>query len=305
MPLVHLSYSAPDSCPPEAQLVAAVESRGGHFDGPEAPARVRDVTVSIERDADGFRGALRVETSDGASTPREVHAADCAKVVEGLAVVAAIALRAPPPDPPPTRLTGSTFRREEAVNVTEGTLHFDRARTYEISAGAELGPLPVLMPRYGFSSSVAHFVTPPEQSSFLVGPIIDVHWSVLGPTTYQADAFTVRAWGLEAGVSACSAITYDTGGFTLRTCGEFGVGLMSLSTRSAGVAAQTKEMGFGTAGLAIDASYNIGSHFFLGLNAGGRMQLGRVTAERTDGSQIFESSLFGGYAQAGVGLHFP
>jgi hypothetical protein len=48
----------------------------------------------------------------------------------------------------------------------------------------------------------------------------------------------------------------------------------------------------------------LSSRFHAGLRLGGRMQAGNVAAERADGSQLFESPLFGVSATAGLGMHF-
>jgi hypothetical protein len=302
---VHLTYSAPDGCPSQADLVTAVESRGGHFSQEGAPIHVQSLLVTIEKNADGFSGSLRIQSSEGTSAPREVHEADCAKVVEGLAVVGAMALREPPPSPAPTRLQGSTFPRPDAVPVAGGTLHFDRAYTYSAAAGVALGPLPGTFPRYDFAISVANFVTPPEQKSYLVGPIIQVRWNILGPGTFRVDDFTTRAWGLSGGVSSCSALTYDTGGLVMLACGEFGVGAVHTDTSRPGESSRHKDSGYGTAGLAFDTQYNFGSHLQLGLRVGGQVQLGNIAPERSDHTLLFETPLFGAYAVAGLGFHFP
>jgi hypothetical protein len=213
------------------------------------------------------------------------------------------------PKPEPTtkpRLQGSTFRREEKVEVGAGTLRFDRAYSYTLAAGAEFGLIPSLvLPRYEFTASVANFVTTPAGSSHIVGPVLQVGWSFLGPGTYANGEFSTHVYGLQAGVKPCSAISYDSQGMVLLICSEFSVGAMALETKDAdGKVVQSKEAGFGTAGLGLDAQYNLSSLLHVGLRLGGRMQFGGISAERPDHSEIFKAPLFGGYAVAGLGLHF-
>jgi hypothetical protein len=46
-----LSYRAPAACPPEAEFVAAVEARGGHFDRLRSAEASRSLEISIEKGA--------------------------------------------------------------------------------------------------------------------------------------------------------------------------------------------------------------------------------------------------------------
>src|SRR5687768_16141608 len=89
---VQLGYRAPEECPSQTGFVAAVASRGGRFDTAEASSRLRSVDISIQKGAQGLEGSLRLEDSAGASTVRQVHAGQCSEVVNGLAIVTAIAL---------------------------------------------------------------------------------------------------------------------------------------------------------------------------------------------------------------------
>ena len=96
---------------------------------------------------------------------REVHGTSCQEVVAALAVVSALALRgegepepaaravsprapprAPPQAPPAkaaeTRLQTMVGYRAREVPVSAGTLTFDRARAFNLYAGAQLGLLP-------------------------------------------------------------------------------------------------------------------------------------------------------------------
>lgn len=93
---VALTYEVPPGCPPETEFVSSVETRGGKFEGAVAAAHARSLEVKIRPGRQGFEGSLRVEDAAGASALREVHAAECSEVVNGLALVAAIALGGEP-----------------------------------------------------------------------------------------------------------------------------------------------------------------------------------------------------------------
>jgi hypothetical protein len=312
-----------------------VAARGGQFDA-AADARVRGIDITIRKTTQGFTASLRIDPADSASALREVHAAECGEVANGLAVVAAIALGArpteAPPDtavstPPPAkhdastaiapsvptpaetptpRLRGSTFTLPKTIEVAPGTLRFDRAVSYTLGAGIATGILPPqVLPRYDFTISNASFVTPPSGSSYLVGPVLQVRWSWLGPGIHHSSDFSTRALGMLAGVSSCSAITYDSEGMVLLVCGEFGVGWMRFRTESADRSFdQSKDVFLGTAGIAVDGQYNLGSHFHVGLRLGSDAQFGSLSAERPDGTEIFKSSVASVYAVGGVGFHF-
>jgi hypothetical protein len=335
---VALHFEAPAACPGESEFVAAVRERGGNFDGPEAEARAGRLDVKLTATADTFTGTLRVESRAGTSDVREVRDAACAEVVRGLAVVAAIALGAdatnehePPatttaaaPEAPasdvrqpkkpapaaerPRRLRGGTFPLVDRVEVPAGTLHFDLERAYSLMAGAEFGMFPgFVMPRFDFAGSLANFVTTPAGESHLMLPLTQLRGSLsIGGVRRFAD-YETRAVAFRIGVDICSLASYDSEGWVLMLCADVGGGYASLRTRSLPgrpAYSQKKEGGFAYAGLAFDMRYNFGSVLHAQLRVGATGQFGSVSAERQDGSRLFETNWFGGYAIAGLGIHF-
>ena len=58
------------------------------------------------------------------------------------------------------------------------------------------------------------------------------------------------------------------------------------------------------AGLGFEGRYNLGSLFHVALKLGADGLVNSVSAERSDGSQIFQSSGIVGYGMLGLGLHF-
>lgn len=333
---VALSYQAPAGCASETEFTQAVAARGGQLTGEQAAAHAKRLEVTVRAVDAGFVGSLRVETRDGPSSEREVRAADCREVVEGLSVVAALALGgdgansatgagttvpavavatpAPTPAAPPKaeteekpRLRGSAFQQPpERVDVDAGSLRFDRARTYTLTAGAAFGVVPnLVLPRYDLSFSVANFVTPPNQPSYLVGTVFGVDWTWLGPATRRDGDLSTQVYGMKAGVHACAPLTYDEQGLTLLFCSGFGAGFIWLDTKSSdGTYAKGEDAGFGYAGINFDTSYSFSKLFHVNLRAGGEMQAGSLTASRPDGSELFQHSYFSGFVAAGLGLHF-
>lgn len=332
-----LSYSAPEGCPAESAFLSAVEARGAAL---ERAAEPRLLNVRIERAPGGFSGSLQVGTGRDASGARRVHAATCIEVSDALAVVAAIALGGgsetrvaaaePVPASPATPVTLSaatqpavailppsidpvlppprlqTILGKDEVDVTAGPLSFGYIGRYTLSAGAAFGVIPQLtLPRVDFSMSRAPLVTTPGDQSFLLGSAFRVRWSFLGPAVHHAPGFDTRVIAIKAGLGACTPFKYDPNALVIELCSEIAAGAMGLETRAAdGTKTQSKTVGIGNASLELHSQYNFGSALYVDLNLGGEMWLSKVSAERPDGSRLFQSSTFNAYALAGLGLRF-
>jgi hypothetical protein len=338
-----LAYQVPAGCPAQAEFVAAVEARGAHFQGAEAVARARALNVRIEPTATGFVGSLEVTRPDGTASSREIHDPTCGDVVTGLAVIAAIALggraeagpseaadeapttaaaehqsgasssavTTPEEDPAAApvsrpRLRGTNLRLPGEIPVEAGTLRIEQDNRYTLGAGIDYGLLRgFALPRAEFTISTANFILPPSASSYLIGHVLQVQWSFLGPGTHRSGDYSTRVLGFGASLNSCSGLTYDDQGLSLLVCGEFGASFVSLETESAdGAFSRRRETGFGHAALGVDAQYSLGDTFHVAMRLGGRAQLGDISAERPDGSELFDMPLFGAYGTLGVGLHF-
>jgi hypothetical protein len=348
---VRLSYRAVEGCPSQAEFVAAVSVRGGHFDQPPAQVSGSKVEVWIQKEPGGSAGFLGLRDIEGLSGVREVHAANCSEAMQGLAVIAALVLRQldrsepthPPPEAPaleapalkapaleakssapspavspavaaapssPVRqsnLRGIGQFATERVPVGAGTLTFDHAVSSTLSAGIAFNVIPsVVMPRYDLTLSRANFVTTPDGANYLLGRWLPrMRWTVLGPSRYEAPDFSSDMWALKAGFGGCTSLSYDTRGLVLLACSEFAAGFMHLETQdNTGAKTQSKTIGLGTVGLGFDAQYNLGELLHLALNIGGDLSASKISAERPDGSEIFHTTPFSGYATLGVGMHF-
>ena len=350
---VQLVYAVPDGCPSESDFRAAVTERGGRFDGASAPGSARGLRVSIVRDEPGFRGSLQSSIAESSSAVREVHGASCQEVVDALAVVSALALRgedqpppaatakpvpapavtqppaaAPaPPVEPEHYLRASGSISKQRMQVSAGTLSFDKARALSVFAGGEVGLLPgKVVPRLDLSIDVANFVTTPNGKSFLDGILTRVRLSYLGKATQSfhgtdsSVASPVYASSLDSsatvqgvsfGMALCWSPTYDTRGFVALFCVEYGAGVLQIREKGTSLTPtyvqpddRTKTAGFGTAGVGFEGRYNLGSLFHVALKVGADAVVNTVSAERSDGSQIFHSSNIVGYGMLGLGLHF-
>jgi hypothetical protein len=335
-----LSFQGPSECPAEAEFVAAVEARGGRFDFLRSDGADRSLEISIRRVGPSFHGSLKVRARDGASDSREVHAEHCGEVVDGLAVVTAIALRGAPgtliasttdevrnnsavpqpevgvPPPAPTdgasedtRLHAKIGPGTESIRVAAGKVDVSHASTASISAGVVFGLIPGLtLPRYDLSLSTANFITPPDGRHYLVGLVTRLRVSLLGEDTYRTVNTSTHIVGVGFGIDLCRSPYYDTRGLVLLVCAEYAGGSMTFDTQDA-VAGKTlsKTVGFGTAGLNAELQYNLSRYVHVDLRVGSDLTIGSpLTAERADGSEIFRARQVGisGYAVAGIGFHF-
>jgi hypothetical protein len=88
-------------------------------------------------------------------------------------------------------------------------------------------------------------------------------------------------------------------------CAEYGAGFVNIKSKNAqGQEIQNKEEGLGFASLGVESQYNLGSLFQIGLKLGADIMVDSFSAERPDGSRIFESGRFAGYGMLGFGVHF-
>ena len=99
---------------------------------------------------------------------------------------------------------------------------------------------------------------------------------------------------------------YDLEGLVLLACAHISAGLMNIETKDAtGAVTQSKNVVLGSAGLDLTSRYNFGQYVHASLTLGGETWApGELSAERPDGSRIFDARLFNGHAQGGFGINF-
>lgn len=324
---MRLVYRAPAGCPSQEEFERAVSLRGARFDRVPADVAGAELHVALRADAGGFVGTLELAGLSPEPEAREVHAARCEEAVRGLAVITALVLHAepsatspaadepaatplpstplPPTPLPPTRLKSIGQFEDEGVDVEAGTVRFQRALNYTLSAGVEVGLIPgVMMPRYDLTLSRANVVALPGGDRYLVGGWLPrVRWTVLGGSSYRTGDASVDMLGLKAAFDGCSSFVYDPGGLVMLLCGEIGAGAMRMITKDA-AGARERIVGIGGGGLELTAQYEIGSVFHVDARIGGDMTFPGIRAERADGSEIFSASLWSAHALVGLGLHF-
>lgn len=334
---VQLEYTAPEGCPTQNEFVALVASRGGDFAHPGAGTKARGMIVRLRRAAREHEGSLQLLQDDAPTDARELRAETCSELADGLAVVAATALRgadeavppsvapsapivapatvrasgpvplpAPPKAPSDTRLHSVGFWGNENVPVTTGPLRVRRELVATLSAGAVLGAIPaVVLPRYDLTLMRTNYITPPDGKSFLIGNVFGVRWSFLGKATQHSAGFSTDIEAVNAGAVACTSLTYDSVGFVAMVCASFMVGVTHLETTdSARDYQRSQSVGFGSAGVELNVRYNVTKHLHANLAAGGDLWVNKLTAESPNDSELFHSRLFNANLQLGIGVQF-
>jgi hypothetical protein len=241
-----------------------------------------------------------------------------------------------PPLPPEHRLRANETIGNRRMRVSAGTLSFDKARALSVLAGGELGLLPrKIVPRLDLSFDVASLLTTPSGKSYLDGIVPRVRLSYFGKASQSFhgtdssgalntvggtgslpfDASSTLQ-GVSFGMGLCWSPFYDTRGFVVLFCFEYGAGVLKIRATDTSVvqpnliapgtyaSTLSKTTGFSTAGVGFEGRYNLGSLFHVALKLGADALVNAVTAERTDGAQIFHSSSILGYGMLGLGLHF-
>lgn len=322
---VTVVYEAGEACPSQAQFEAAVRERGGRFDLPPSDLVGNVLHVALHSEGGGFAGSLELQGVAPAPGRREVHAAACDEAMQGIAVITALLLRrhespasgsalvsgesVPTSTPAATsRLINMGTFGAESVAVGAGTLTFDNSLNYSLTAGVQVGLIPsVALPRVDFTSYTASIVSTPEGNRYLAsGGVLRGRWTLLGGGTYQFGDHSTQLIGGKAAFGPCFSLWYDLEGLVVLACAETAAGLMRLETKdAAGAKVQTKTVALGSIGVDVDVQYNIGSLFHLALRAGFDAAFtGNLTAERADGSRLFQSHPASLNFVGGFGLHF-
>jgi hypothetical protein len=271
---------------------------------------------------------------------REVRGAMCRDVVDALALVAASSLgpgeamptpptvRVPAVDPPPPQPTPAQApvpptvanrpdRRQEdrtraaprePLVVPAGTLAFDSTNSFGAFAGVMTGLFPkVAALRIDFVEATrTNLVASPDGHTYRVWPTVRLHGSTFPSLQYRSPYGTTNAGGgLALGADLCGAMYYDRSGLQVLECPEFMVGYTGVTTTTPqGVRIANGLEGFGTIGLGLDLTYNIGRHFNVGLKTGAALIVGGLKAEASNGATIVQSSTWSLHGMLGAGGHF-
>lgn len=208
--------------------------------------------------------------------------------------------------PNENRLRPAAFWGNEDLPVTAGSLQVKRILAATLSGGVVLGAIPgVVLPRYDLTLTRTNFITTPQRSSHIIGSIFGVRWSYLGNATHRSGSYATELNGFKAGALGCTSLTYDASGLVALFCSGFMVGLLHLETKDAASDyKKADDIGFGAATIELNARYNFGKYAHVGLAVGGDFWVGKLAAQRADGSELFHARLFNANAQLGLGVNF-
>jgi hypothetical protein len=135
--------------------------------------------------------------------------------------------------------------------VRAGALRLDVANDISLQTGVILGLIPsVLVPRQDLSTRGALFLTLPGGEQRLLG-VWKLRLSALGGTAHESADTRTDVLGASFGMGPCLAPTYDTRGWVVLLCTEYGGGGLTLdSHQRRGARVEPRTVGFGTVGFA-------------------------------------------------------
>lgn len=194
--------------------------------------------------------------------------------------------------------------RHRERDVSAGRLYVDTRNAITTQAGATFGLIPELVvPRYDLTTRGALFLTEPGGEQDLLG-VWKLRLSALGGVTHESPLAATDVAGASFGMSLCLAPAYDSDGWVVLACAEYGGGVMGFDVREPGGREASSDAGFGTVGLGLDVEYNLGSLVHIGLSGGWDAYLGSLEARTRDGRRMFAASSNTLRASLALGVHF-
>jgi hypothetical protein len=229
---IRLAFSAPPECPDSAHFLESVRSRVGTDWEAGQDELARPIDVAVVRNAERYVASIRFSSVAGETLVRQVTGQACENVVNGIALVTALAIRsqvhqvleqseAPPPPPAPV-----------PVNAPK--------------AAAPLPPPPAraeslrVHVRAGLSGSVVTGVGPDTALGAGVFAVVEVsHWRV-GVAAHLNDSGEISAHELPARfrllsfrLDGCPISVDFAPWFSLEPCASFDAGWLEGGTTEA------------------------------------------------------------------------
>jgi hypothetical protein len=322
-PSVELDFTSEPPCPDRVAFMRWVEARVGRSIQWQGGNFAFDVDVL--RKGDEFHGHLRSRSGQYV-TERDLSGKNCADVVAGLALVAALALdpnastapqpvpiepqpapQAPPKPPPqaqPKPPAPPTAPPVPPPMVPPPAPESEVPATYALSIlgtlGVDSGPAPVSLIALGPKVVAELFSPSPWQPSFGLG-FAYARTGFLGPEDASADF----RW-LVVRLSGCPLGAEIVKGGRLRGCGLADIGSMSAEGRDGviDVTETTNQLWVAT-GLGPTFSYHPVSPLYVELGAGALLSWNRPTYQfEQPTSEIHEVPVLAFSAHIGLGVSF-
>lgn len=293
-------------------LVVSIERTGSGFTGrlkvedEQGPTQAREASASTcaeVADAMAAVGALILapppaETENAASSETSDATLNTpSKATPSVAEPNVNQPSAPKPSEQPADTAPQAFRgasmmgsdsRHWKRDVSAGTVHYDLQTALSLNAGATLGLLPgVWVPRFDLTAVTAPFLTLPGGEQSLVGVMPRVRVGILGPVSTDISGQRVALWGFDFQMGLCFSPHYDSNGWVLYGCAEYGGSMFTIDIGS-GEDRSTIESGYANVGLDFTAQYNFTSWFNAGLRVGSQVFAGRKEIPLGDGLGQFD-----------------
>lgn len=334
-----LRFSATNGCPTQGEFEKAVHKRGGTFSDPTDDANRAALVVRLTTSPpDGYSGSLLIQSSGESSPQRQVQGQDCAEVAEALAVVAAIALEAhqqavlsqevktKEPEPPedaedfsldqteePKAFRGSSpwgwSSKHQTLAVRAGTLHINVTNSLNLGGGASFGLIPsVSLPRTSLSMRSTWFVTTPGGEQRLLG-ITRLRFGAFLPTTHDFGEVEMELAGASYGLGLCFSPHYDSKGFSVLICTEYGGAELVLETTELvanGPSLVTDQsLGFGSVAFGVETEYALTNWLHVRASLDGEgIIAGNRSLQRSENREIFQFGTVSLRGSLGLGIHF-
>jgi hypothetical protein len=202
---VHLTYTAPASCPAEAALVDAIARNGGQLTREADALPARAFAVSVE-EGRGVTGRLTVRNLAGEQSERTIQGARCEDVVSSLGVLVSLALdpdAAASPEPAPAPAPAVALAPPAPVAEKDSPQSKDPPGPlpygwrFGASAETSLGGLGTTVAAgLGAYVDLVHDV--PDWSAFALRLGADVAWSGVGDGPNESADLQRRVLRVEA-----------------------------------------------------------------------------------------------------------
>jgi hypothetical protein len=168
--LLGLNFAAPDGCPDAEWFKARTTARTPLAVFP-APGQQLELEARIEVEPGGQRGSVELKPLDGVGETRQVSASSCSEVIDGMALIVAMAV-----DP---SVTGSKEPSGGILETGAGSSPPDATNRTVPSASTQPPTRAVRTNRTGISRQLAG---PPARRSPVVAPPLSWDWQAgLGP----------------------------------------------------------------------------------------------------------------------------
>ncbi|MEO8797798.1 MAG: hypothetical protein ABI551_07935 [Polyangiaceae bacterium] len=256
---VRIDYAAPASCPSQLSFERELTTRAHNVHVTDDASE--RVVVHVEQRGGRFDGTLSLREAGGAAATRSVSGATCAEVVNGLALIAALALDGPEPDdhdagksssiepkttassttttqrPPasvkpeaptgtkPTTLATPTTSSSEPSPDATTTTH--PLRAFSIALGAHGGVVTGIAP--SVTPTIAFFVDLAKTGDAVLSPSLRLRFERAGDSSDPFAQGAAHFTWTEGGIDGCPVVWAPIARLRLAPCLRAEAGIVEAS----------------------------------------------------------------------------